>query len=272
MGVQIAPVVGQQPGERALGQQAHVLGEHGEEAPHEEAGDAVGIVAAALQRGRDFGEVLGEGAGDGGGAPRGVERERIRPHLPQRGADALVAQVVEEDTVARLVGERDVVLALPREVGVQVDAVADVHHEQEGRPAVGVGEGAGVAEGLVLGPRHGALPGAAPAVGVPVGADGLVDAERLGLGGRRLVAALLGFQHEAALLVQVDEAALAVLAGAVVHPPLEDVIVGRRVGPGRIGTGHAEHVTQLAEEELVVGSLGRAGTAPALDEGVNAGR
>src|SRR5690606_30883249 len=103
------------------------------------------------------------------------------------------------------VGKGHVRLALPREVGVEVEAVADVDDEDEGRPAVAFGQGAGVAEGLLAGALHGKIPeaGAAP------GRAGLTpdrEAERRLLGGARVVAALLGLQHEGAFSVEVDEA------------------------------------------------------------------
>jgi len=170
-----------------------------------------------------------------------------------------------------LSGNGTYVLALPREVGVQVDAVADVHHEQEGRPAVGVGQGASVAEGLVLGSRHGPLPGAAPAAGGAGAACRRVQVQRLGLGRLGRVRALLRLQHEGAPFVEVDPPPLAVLIGPEGDAPLEDVIVLPRVGPGGIRAGHAEQGAQLAQEQVGVGDLGRAGAGPAVDKRVHGG-
>ena len=81
------------------------------------------------------------------------------------------------------------------------------------------------------------------------------------------VAPLLGLQHEAPLLVEVDPAG-AREGGAVAEGdgPLEDVGVVPIVGLGRFGARDPEEVAQFGEEELVVGALGRAGGLPAAEE------
>jgi hypothetical protein len=58
------PMLLQRPLEELVGQQSHVLGEHGEEAAHQERGDALADEAVLLQRFRQPGQVRGDLAGD----------------------------------------------------------------------------------------------------------------------------------------------------------------------------------------------------------------
>lgn len=81
------------------------------------------------------------------------------------------------------------------------------------------------------------------------------------------VAALLGFEDEAVALVEVDAAGAVRDVGLLErHRPLEDVGVLLVVGLRRVRALDPEHVAQLAEEELAVGTLGRARLFPARDE------
>jgi len=73
------------------------------------------------------------------------------------------------------------------ELGIQLDVAAHVHHKDERRTALLGGQGAGVLVGLIMGPEHGLVPAGA--------VQGL--------------AGLLGLQHEAAALVEVNEAVVA---------------------------------------------------------------
>ena len=82
-------------------------------------------------------------------------------------ADGGVAQVVEADAEAGGVGEVGVVLAGAGEVGEELDVVADVDGDEEGR--VFVGERAGVGLGLAAGADHGVVPGRVPRTAVPRG-------------------------------------------------------------------------------------------------------
>ncbi len=241
----------EQAGEGALavdaGQQADVFREHGEQGAHEEVGDALRGVAGGFERFGEAGELVGDGAGDAGGLAAGVELERVEPEQPETLADGLIAQVVEPDAVVRRVGEGDVGGAGAGEFGVQLDRAAHVDHDDERWSALGGGQGAGVLVGLRMGAQHGAVP--AVGIQIPTG--------------------LLGFEHEAATAVEVDEAAIGAPVGvADVHPALEHIGVVAGVVRGRIGARQAEQFAQFGEEELVVGAFGAAGGAPAGDEGV----
>src|SRR3546814_2337402 len=60
----------------------------------------------------------------------------VGPDLQQALADSGLAQVLQVDAERLAVGELGVVLALQREVGKELDDVADVDDRQEGRPAL----------------------------------------------------------------------------------------------------------------------------------------
>ena len=266
---QVVQVVGvglQEPPERAVGDQARVLGEHGEEAPAEEAGDGLGVhrrpvhVDRPVERRRQHGEPVGECDRDAGLAPGGVERERVREHGRQRRTRLGVAEVAERDPVAGGVGERGVEPARAREVGVEVDHVAHVGDDQERRRGLGGLQVAGVALGLVPGRDHRGLPGARAARAV-------AGAECAPAGGPLGVGALLGLPHERPALVEVDEP-LGLAAVAEGERALEHVAVGAGVARRGVGAGHAEHVGELAQEQLGVGALGAAGAGPLVDKGV----
>ena len=84
---------------------------------------------------------------------------------------------------------------------------------------------------------------------------------RVGLG------ALLGFEDEEALFVEVDESEA--LASAFVKEDcfaLEDVTVAVGIAGFRIGTRNAQEVAELAEERLTVRFLRRGGGLPSGDE------
>jgi hypothetical protein len=50
------------------------------------------------------------------------------------------------------------------------------------------------------------------------------------------------------------------------HRPLEDISIFVVIGRGGIGPRDAEHIAQLRDEKLVVGTLRRSGVFPAVDE------
>ena len=239
--VQVVAVLREQAGERALGDEAGVLGEHGEEAPREEAEDGVGRGARGLEAGRQLGERGGELARDGGLAAGRVERLGVGPGEAKPLADLGPTQVIERDAVGPVVGERDVALGVA-EVCVEVEAVADVAGDDERRDGLGVGvvgargrevEVAGVALGLALGGCERPVPGGRAALAVACRAR-----LPLALGPGRVlgVDALLGFQDEAAALVEVDAPGAGVGGVLEVDGPLEHVAVMRRVFGGGLGT------------------------------------
>jgi len=92
-------------------------------------------------------------------------------------------------------------------------------------------------------------------------------------GGAGSIAALLGLEHEAAALVEVDASggrgAVGVLEG---DGALEDIGVLGGFGLGWVGPRQVEPIAEFGEEKLAVGAFTCAGMFPALDEGVDQGR
>ncbi|MBK1631588.1 hypothetical protein CKO31_12705 [Thiohalocapsa halophila] len=275
---QVRQVVGvvahvrKQLAEGALGQQADVFCEHGEQAAHQEAchllrvGAACRLWAGCLRRGvflcvrsrrgwrscgleglGEPGELGGDGAGDPRAAPGGVQGERVQPDGTQALADLGPAQVLQIDPVRERVRIGDVVGTGAGEVDVDADVAADVGHQQEGRAALLRRQGAGVAAALGVGLEHGRVPG----------------------GGLHAQARLLGLQHEAAATVAVDAPdALATVGLVEGDAALEDIGVLRLVRLRRVRRRQAEQSRELGDEELVVGQLGAIRLLPAGDEGV----
>ena len=80
-------------------------------------------------------EHLGDGAGDLRGAAGGIEREGIGPDEAEGFADLGQGELGEEDAVRGRVRERGVGAAGAGELGVEIDAVADIDDDEEGRAA-----------------------------------------------------------------------------------------------------------------------------------------
>ena len=81
---------------------------------------------------------------------------------------------------------------------------------------------------------------------------------------------MLGLQHEAAALVEVNEAVVAAAIRLVDDDAaLEHIGVVTGVVAGRFRQWQAQQAAQLGEEQLVVGPLAAAGFCPALNEGLN---
>src|SRR3546814_11706586 len=89
-------------------------------------------------------------ARDSGRAGGGIEAGGCVPDRRQAVAHVLVPQVVEHDPIARTVGKLSVRLSRAGEVGIDLDAVADVRDEQERRPAMLRRKRLGVTLGLGL--------------------------------------------------------------------------------------------------------------------------
>ena len=94
--LRIVDRIAQHRGEAAPAQQADVLGEHREQAAHQEIGDRFRRMAPPLQRLADDREARSDVARDLGRAAGGVETARIEPYRPQPRANRLVMQIVED--------------------------------------------------------------------------------------------------------------------------------------------------------------------------------
>ena len=226
-------------------------------------GRVAGRAGRTLQR-RQLGQQPGDAARHLGALQSRVERLRIGPNGTQLPARVGPPQVGEIEAEAFAIGELRVVLAGAGEVGIEVEAEADVADDQERRPALLRRDIAGIALGLPLDLLHVSRPfrrvaDVKPALVV------VIQLERRGLDpGRR---ALLGFQHEAAALIEVD--ALAARAAVVAVMPdraLQAVVAAA----GRaVRALHAQDIAQLVQECRVVCPLRHAGAVPTEDKALH---
>lgn len=130
---------------------ADVLGEHGEEAALEEADGDLGIVAVLVDGFGEFRKVFGDLPVDGGGVFGGIEGMRIDPDAAEAVADFRSVEIRQRDGVGDGIGEALVLAAGAGEHGVEVDGVADIADDEEGRAALGRGEEDDVFPSLVAG-------------------------------------------------------------------------------------------------------------------------
>jgi hypothetical protein len=126
----------------AFGQQLNVLGEHCEKAAHVKERDLLGIIEAlavlalgVFKMPGDLGQPLRHGACGFRCDFARVEFVRIEPDEPQALADFRVAKLFEIDAKPLPVWKLRVIFSLAREVGVDLEAMADIADDQERRPA-----------------------------------------------------------------------------------------------------------------------------------------
>jgi hypothetical protein len=160
---------------------------------------------AGLQRLGDLGQSLGNLARDFGRLFGWVELVWLVPDEAQAFDHLGLVQIFEVDAVAVAVGKVGVVLALTREVGKHLDTVTDVADEQERRPAIRRGKCFGIFLGLPPGVEHQHVPGARRSA---LAARLTLGDEQVSLAGDGLLlpllSALLGFEDEAPLAVEID--------------------------------------------------------------------
>ena len=147
------------------------------------------------------------------------------------------------------IGEWRVGAAAAGEFGIQLDDVADIDDDQEGRPALLRRQGPRIVLGLGAGAQQGVVEDLANRFG------------QIGL---------LGFEDVAGAPIAVDEAVgTRSIAVGEYDAPLEDVGVVARVGLRRMRLGEFQKFAQLGDEELIVGAFATAGRLLAGDEGVD---
>ncbi len=188
---------------------------------------------------------------------RRIERSRIEPDFAKAFANLLVAEVFKIDAEGLSVRELSVVLSLPGKIRIDLDAMADVADEDERRPAMRGGQGAGVFFRLAPGVEHQHVPGAicaasaARSSGISAVNRSCWPATLLGA----LQAALLGLQNEAVPLVEVDPPLRVAFVPMLLDGPFEDVIVVLVGGIGRIRRRQSQQCDQFVEERDVVRTL-----------------
>jgi hypothetical protein len=180
--------------------------------------------------------------------------QRIGPDARQPLADLRPPQVFQINPERLPIGELGVVFALPGEVGIGPDHMADIAHQDERRPAMRHRQCPRIPLGLPPGVQHQHVPGAA---GVPHAALRRLKPRQV-LHPQRLrstrLPRLLGFQHEAAALIKVDPPEpMRAVNRLALHRALEHIVVVLGAGRRRIGPGDAEHVAQLGQEQRIIG-------------------
>ena len=256
-----------------LGQQLDVFGEHREQAAHQELRHALGRVAAAFEQLGDFGQPLGHLPGCLGRLAGRVERLRVGPDQSQPLANVRAPQVLEIDAKPLPVGKLRVVATLAVEVRIDLEHVADIAHNDKGRPVMVGEQHQGILLRLLAGVAHQNVPVAGDPA--PAGPGQTLGLEHVLLARNGFVAtlppALLGLEDEAIALVEVDPlvgAALAALAPD--DRALEHVVVELMRSARRIGPVDTQNVAQFAQEQRIVGALGTAFLAlPAFNECVD---
>ncbi|MDP4539032.1 hypothetical protein Q9K01_05265 [Qipengyuania sp. DY56-A-20] len=146
-----------------------------------------------------------------------------------------------------------VIAALPAEIGIDFDHIADVGDQNERWIGVIIGERAGVILRLLLGGDHHLVPGPGPALGMAQllrGGD-TGQFQLLALARPLALGRLLGFEDEALALVAVDAPGGHRAAGmAEGDGSLEDIVAEHRVLTLEIGLRQAERGGQPLDEEL----------------------
>jgi hypothetical protein len=201
-----------------------------------------------FERFRYFGQTRCDLARDLGGGAGRIERLRVEPDRLEPVAHIGLSQVFQIDAKALAVGKLRVVFSLPGEVGIDLDAMADVTDQDERRPAVRGRQRAGIFLGLPLGIKHQHVPGAACASAAAI-AGVFFRGEQIVLPGNflraALPAALLGFQNKGVLAVQIDAADGVAFVAMARHHALEYVVITLMTGLRGIGPWQVERVTEL---------------------------
>jgi hypothetical protein len=150
-------------------------------------------------------------------------------------------------------------------IGIDLDAVADIHDDQERRP---FGQGLGVLLGLAAGAQHRCVPGvgAADAVAAPAPRSCKTSffQQRWRLLG---FAALFGLQHKRVVPIKIDKSGAGRTAGVVkMHRPLEYVFVAFGFAGCRLRPRKPKDFAQLDQEQAVIRALGSGRTLPSADK------
>jgi len=191
-----------------------------------------------------------------------VERQRLGPDATQPLLHFGQQQLVHGDAIPLPVGEMRVVLPLPRKVGVDLQHVPHIQHQQERRIAVLHRQRPRIALRLVARRQHRPVPAAGAASGRPqlhlrrvLRQQVQLVAMRPGLAQARL----LRFQHEAAALVEVDPPRRSrPIRMLEADPPLICIVVLRVIGGAERRCRQAQRVAETLDELLRVGNLAAA--------------
>jgi hypothetical protein len=151
-----------------------------------------------------------------------------------------------------------VVFTLASEVGIDLEAMADIANDQEWRPAFARWQRLGVLLRLLARVQHENVPGAGR--GPPAKRGGLF---RLGIEKAALCgflgprpAALLGLKDEGTALIEIDASARrGTVRFAKSNGALESIGVQLCVMRGLIGARHLQHIAKFRQEQRVIGAF-----------------
>ena len=108
-------------------------------------------MTGGFERFGEGGELVRNLAGNAGRAASRVEREWIGPDSVESRTDRLLLQIAQVDAVAARVGIRHVDATRAGELGVELDRVTHIDHDEKGRATLRGREGVDVVFGLFLG-------------------------------------------------------------------------------------------------------------------------
>jgi hypothetical protein len=209
---------------------------------------------------------------DARGFLRRIKAERGRPYGGKPFADFGVAQILQPDAEPRGVGELGVLLPCAREIGIDIDAMANIGDQQEGRPAMIDGQRLGIAFGLSLGLEHRRRPTRRSPFRralLQFFRRGLAKEIRLAALGRLAVGigALLRLQHKAIALIGV-QAAKAGRAVAIIlkHAAFEHIVILAIVALAALGRIDADQRAEAVNKALRICEFRPAGYDPVGNE------
>jgi hypothetical protein len=118
---------------RPLGEQLNVLSKGCEDAARQELSDSLRRVFL-LQVAGENGKLAGHLSRNLRRFARWIEGERVKPDRPEAVLNRRIGKVFEQDAKRTRVREGEIRLAGEREIGIELEGVANVHHDQERRP------------------------------------------------------------------------------------------------------------------------------------------
>ena len=166
-------------------------------------------------------------------------------------ADRIISQIFKEDAEPLTVRKLCVILSLPAEIRKNLEAMTNVADNEERRPPFRRGKRLGVVLRLLARLHHQDVPGSRHRALAAQRDLRLYDAKQIalhwnGFGGPG-AATLLGLQHEAGALIEIDSAGgFRPIRPAECHSAFKCVGVGRCVVRSLVRTRHAEHTTKLS--------------------------
>ena len=153
--------------------------------------------------------------------------------------------------------------------------MAYIGNDQEGRPAFGNVQRAGIGIGLTFGLEHGGCPGRRAAPGhVYRRRSESLDGDKLQLAwiadARLLLTALLGFEHEGFAAVEVDAAfGGASIVVAEGDGALKGILLARAAIAWVMRAGNADEIAKIVQEGLGIARLVPVAARPSLKEALD---